>query len=440
MSQYYEVNFDGLVGPTHNYGGLSVGNVASMTFAGLVSNPQAAALQGLHKMRFLLSKGLMQAVLPPQLRPELQILRDLGYQGSNESVLRQAAAQNPELLTNVMSASSMWVANAATVSPSLDSRDQRLHLTPANLSSTFHRSLEERYTSRVLKSIFSDESMFAVHPAVMSSSTFGDEGAANHGRLAKTHAEQGTELFVYGRRAFEKCLTEFPRRQVLEASQSVASNHQLDDSNVVFLKQSSKAIDAGAFHNDVVSVTNEHVFFLHEETFEQQEKAKDMIAEKCDFDLLFIEVPANKVSLKDAISSYLFNSQLVTLPSGKMLLLAPQDVELNSSTHAYVNELLDQDNPISEVMYMDLRQSMNNGGGPACLRLRVLMNQQEIDALTGSVILNEAKIQELETIVKKHYRTQLSPTDLADQALINESATACEAIAHCLELPNIYEF
>ena len=26
----YEVNFDGLVGPTHNYAGLSYGNVASL--------------------------------------------------------------------------------------------------------------------------------------------------------------------------------------------------------------------------------------------------------------------------------------------------------------------------------------------------------------------------------------------------------------------------
>ena len=33
QQQHLEYNFDGIVGPTHNYGGLSVGNIASMAVA-----------------------------------------------------------------------------------------------------------------------------------------------------------------------------------------------------------------------------------------------------------------------------------------------------------------------------------------------------------------------------------------------------------------------
>lgn len=45
----YELNMDGLVGPTHNYAGLAPGNIASLNYASVASNPQAAALQGLKK-------------------------------------------------------------------------------------------------------------------------------------------------------------------------------------------------------------------------------------------------------------------------------------------------------------------------------------------------------------------------------------------------------
>src|SRR3954469_13600147 len=128
----YEVNFDGLVGPTHNYAGLSYGNVASMKHKLSVSNPRQAALEGLEKMKFLASLGVKQAVLPPHERPHLQTLRRLGFSGSDADVLRTAQQRDPTLLAMVSSASTMWTANAATISPSADSEDHRAHFTPAN--------------------------------------------------------------------------------------------------------------------------------------------------------------------------------------------------------------------------------------------------------------------------------------------------------------------
>jgi len=65
-----ELQLDGLVGPTHHFGGLSVGNLASMRHAGWQSRPRQAALQGLAKMRQVLALGVPQAVLPPS--PDLR--------------------------------------------------------------------------------------------------------------------------------------------------------------------------------------------------------------------------------------------------------------------------------------------------------------------------------------------------------------------------------
>src|SRR5450432_3967675 len=127
-----EFNFDGIVGPTHNYGGLAAGNIAATKNAGRRSNPRQAALQGLAKMSFVHGLGVGQAVLPPQERPSLSMLRRLGFTGRDEDVLARAAAwDHGHLLRNCSSASAMWTANAATVAPSADTDDGRVHLTPA---------------------------------------------------------------------------------------------------------------------------------------------------------------------------------------------------------------------------------------------------------------------------------------------------------------------
>src|SRR5207248_5247403 len=111
----FEINFDGLVGPTHNYAGLSYGNVASMKNKASISSPKQAALQGLEKMRLLEGLGVKQAVLPPHERPQLATLRALGFRGSDGDVLRGAQREDAALLAAVCSSSNMWAANAATV-------------------------------------------------------------------------------------------------------------------------------------------------------------------------------------------------------------------------------------------------------------------------------------------------------------------------------------
>jgi len=179
----FEVNFDGLVGPTHNYSGLSYGTVASIGNQAAESNPLEAVLQGLQKMKTLSDMGLKQALLPPQERPDIATLRRLGFSGSEKEVLENAGKSSSAVLSAISSASCMWTANAATVSPSADTSDGKVHFTPANLISKFHRSIEPPTTSAGLRAIFKDPRYFVHHDPLPASPQFGDEGAANHTRL-----------------------------------------------------------------------------------------------------------------------------------------------------------------------------------------------------------------------------------------------------------------
>ncbi len=444
-----EMNFDGLVGPSHNYAGLSHGNIASSKHKGKAANPRAAALQGLAKMRRLIDLGLPQAVLPPQERPFVPGLRALGFGGNDAQVLATAFAHSPALVANYSSASCMWTANAATVTPGADSADGRVHFTPANLTAMPHRALEDSQTRRTLSMIFSDDAYFAVHDPLAHTPLLGDEGAANHNRLCSSHGAAGVEVFIYGRDALilkkERPKTElkFPGRQTLQASQSVARLHGLKDKNTVFHPQSPTAINAGAFHNDVVCVSNETVLFFHENAFDDLRALEKEITAKADslgFKPQFIMAPTNDVPLGDTISSYLFNSQLVTLPSGDMALILPTQVEETASTKAFVDAVLADDNPITQAHYLDLRQSMANGGGPACLRLRVVLNDAQRAAVHSGVVMTHEKIDALETWVKAHYRDRLGIEDLSDAAFLTETHSALDALTQILDLPKLYDF
>ena len=437
-----EMNFDGLVGPSHNYAGLSHGNIASSKHKGKAANPRAAALQGLAKMRRLIDLGLPQAVLPPQERPYVPGLRALGFTGKDGEVLESAFAHSPALVANYSSASSMWTANAATVTPGADSADGRVHFTPANLTAMPHRALEDAQTQRTLSMIFADQDHFAVHMPLAHTPLLGDEGAANHNRLCGSHGEAGVEIFIYGRDALgPKTDLKFPGRQTLQASESVARLHGLRDANAVFYPQSAKAINAGAFHNDVVCVSNETVLFFHENAFDNAAALQaEITAKATGFTPHFIMAPAKDVPLGDVISSYLFNSQLVTLPGGDMALILPTQAEETPSTKAFVDSVLAGDTPISQAHYLDLRQSMANGGGPACLRLRVVLDAAQRKAVHPGVVMDPAKIDALEDWVKTHYRDRLTIEDLGDAAFLTETRTALDALTQLLELPALYDF
>ncbi|MEE2922091.1 MAG: N-succinylarginine dihydrolase [Pseudomonadota bacterium] len=439
MSEAHEVNFDGLIGPSHNYGGLSDGNLASAANAGDVANPREAALQGLEKMRMLVRHGLVQGVLTPLPRPNLDLLVSAGFHGTDAQIIEQAARTAPRLLKAAYSASSMWTANAATVSPSADTRDGRLHLTTANLSTMLHRSQEHPDTTASLVSIFADDERFAVHGALPMHPDFSDEGAANHVRLCASHGAAGVELFVYGRDAGES-MAGFPARQTRLASESVARAHGLDPARSVFIRQSRAAIDAGAFHNDVVSVGALDTLFFHELAFENSEAALSDIRTAAEgvFDFKPVMVPADEVPIEDAIRAYLFNSQLLKLPGeDRLVLVAPTETEETDSTRAYCERLVSSNGPIGKVIYADVRQSMRNGGGPACLRLRVVMTDVEIDACHQGVLLDEDTINDLQAVVRKTYRDRLEAPDLADPEFANECRTAREALLEVLDLQGL---
>jgi succinylarginine dihydrolase len=443
----FEVNFDGLVGPTHNYSGLSYGNIASMAHGLTVSNPKAALLQGLAKMKFLADLGVKQAVFPPQERPDFDTLRRLGFNGSEAQIVEKAGLQAPQILAACCSASSMWAANAATVSPSADTSDKRVHFTPANLLSQFHRSIEPPFTAAVLRRIFPSKSLFTHHDPVPRALHFSDEGAANHTRLCASYGGPGIELFVYGRTGFDRTdqgPRRFPARQTLEASQAIARLHGLDPAATMFARQSPEAIDAGVFHNDVISVGNQNVLLYHAEAFRESDSVLDELEGKfhdlCGQELILIEVPSQEVSLQEAVDTYFFNSQLVSLSDGTMSLIAPAESEDNPRTHAALERIKVGDNPITRVDFVDVRQSMKNGGGPACLRLRVVLTEEEFASTHQGIVFSDGLYHRLVDWGERHYRDKLRADDLADPALIDETRKALDELTGILNLGSMYGF
>lgn len=411
-----EINFDGIVGPSHNYAGLSLGNLASASHKGDPSYPRAAALQGLAKMRHNMGLGLAQGFFVPLPRPNNGLLAQLAVDATAERALLAAA----------WSASSMWTANAATVSPAPDTADGRCHLTPANLSTMLHRAQEWPDTRRQLDLAFADGRHFVVHDAVPGS--LGDEGAANHMRLCESHESPGVEVFVYGRQGGA-----FPARQQEQASRAVARLHRLDLARTVFIEQNPAAIEAGAFHNDVVAVANGRVLFTHELAFADQQGAYDAIRQAFRA-LEVVEVPASAVSLQDAIRSYLFNAQLLTLPTGEMALVVPDECRANPAVWKWCEGMLASNGPIRRVIPVDVRQSMANGGGPACLRLRVVADPATIDP---RFLLNETTADRIEQAVAAHWPEQIDPADLGTPALARSVIAARLSLLETLGLQEL---
>ncbi|MBI3171990.1 MAG: N-succinylarginine dihydrolase [Hydrocarboniphaga effusa] len=438
-----EANFDGLVGPTHNYAGLAYGNVASAKNADKPSNPCEAALQGLRKMKALHDLGLAQAVLPPQERPHHPTLRALGFSGKDAEILKKVRRDAPGLLAMASSASSMWVANAATISPSPDTQDGKVHFTPANLCSHLHRSLEPPVTARVLKAVFADSGHFVHHDPLPATPHLGDEGAANHTRLCWHHGAPGLEICTYGRGAdADPMPARFPARQTRTASEAIALLHGLKPKRTCFVQQNPAVIDQGAFHNDVIAVGSREVLLYHQHAFLHTKALRDWIAANLDgAEPVLLEISATDVPIEDAISSYLFNSQLVALPDGGMKLIAARECRENPRVWECLQELvIDHDNPIAGIEVFDLRQSMRNGGGPACLRLRVVLTEAEREAVNPRSWLTGKRHAELTAWVERHYRDRLVLADLADPKLLDESREALDRLSRILGLGNVYDF
>lgn len=409
-----EINFDGIVGPSHNFAGLSLGNLAATRNAGTISFPRDAALEGVAKMRANLDLGLVQGILLPHDRPNGEWLARLG----TTVELADAA-----LRANALSASAMWAANAATVSPGPDTVDGRCHLTVASLLTMPHRSQEWPGTLAQLQIAFADTRHFAIHGPVPP--PFGDEGAANHMRLCASHGERGIEVFVYGTSGGP-----FPARQHREASAAVARLHGLHADRVVFAQQSPEAIAAGAFHADVVAVANEHVLFAHEQTFADPAGLYGVLRRGFP-KVEIIEVPASAVSLAAAISTYLFNAQLVTLPEAGMALILPTEARDHPGVWSWLEGLVARNGPIRRLVPVAVRQSMANGGGPACLRLRVVADPATIDP---RFMVDGARLDLIEGVVRRTWPARIDPDHFAKPSLWSAARAARLALLDALDL------
>jgi len=409
-----EINFDGIIGPSHNYAGLSRGNLASANNAGAASYPKAAALQGIEKMRTNIALGLAQGFFMPLDRPNHDWLRGLPT---------DMQSAEPHIRAAAFSASSMWAANAATVSPAPDTADGKCHLSAANLLTMAHRSHEWTGTLAQLQLAFADERHFAVHGPVPA--PYGDEGAANFMRLCASHDAAGVEIFVYGRTGGP-----YPARQHIEASKAISRAHRLNPAKILFVQQSEAAIAAGAFHNDVVAVANERVLFTHEQAFEYPDQTyadiKRMMPEA-----EIIIVPANRVSLADAIQSYLFNAQLVTLPDGGMALILPSEAQDNARVWGWLTEMVEGNGPIRKLVPVDVRQSMANGGGPACLRLRVVADPATIDQ---RFMADATKLDTIAEVVAAYWPDTITPEQLSDPDLLDKVRLARLALLEAADL------
>lgn len=437
----HEVIFVGLPGPTHNYGGLSADNVASSLNRGSISNPKQAALQALGLVRMLSQLGITAAILPPQLRPYLPELRK-HFSGSDDQVIQQAAKENPALLEKMTSSSAMWTANAATVTAALDTTDGKLHLTVANLHTNLHRRIEALATHAVLSAIFAGVPDAVVHPPLDAVRGFRDEGAANHMRLAPSHSAPGLNVYVYGT---DGSADDPPTaRQTFSASDEIRKQHALENRRALFVKQNPAVIAQGVFHNDVIAVSNTSVLLAHEAAYaggmDDITRIENAYVLATGKKLTSIVIKTSDLEVDEAVHTYFFNSQIITKKDGGMVIIAPTEVkDLYAGKAARLMEEIrsDDSNPIDTVHFADLRQSMNNGGGPACLRLRVPMTATQIQTMRASVqvLADEALLMAIEKLVENQYPSELAPEAIADPRLYATCRAVLSQLSGIMKLP-----
>jgi succinylarginine dihydrolase len=439
-----ELQVDRIVGPLHHFGGLGLGNLASQRHAGQVSHPAAAAIEGLDKMRLVASLGVPQLILPPQQRPAFAFLRSLGFVGADADVLESAMRSSPQILSAACSSSAMWTANAATVTAASDTSDGRIKLTVANLTTSMHRSLEPMETLSQLVRMFESLSVIEqvdMFPPIDGGFAFRDEGAANHFRLVGRASREGRiraglNVFVYGND--DPLPARYQPRQSRLACETIARRHGLNPTRTFHLKQHPEAIDAGAFHNDVVAMSHEDVLIHHERAFWRAESALEQISEvfhqMTGCVLHRLSVPESVLSLRDAVSTYLFNSQIVTTPGpeSRRVLICPSQVRDHSVAKKLVETWRNNDRLFDEVHFVQLQESMAGGGGPACLRLRIPIDSRLVPKLAPACMWSEQTDYALRKVIESAYPKELRITDLAKPEWIDNSMQAVRRVQEVL--------
>ncbi len=424
-----EIQIDRLVGPTHHFGGLGVGNLASQHHAGRAADPAAAALQGLEKMRLVAESGVEQFILPPQLRPDLTFLRSMGFCGDDQSALDQAREKSPDILSAAMSCSAMWMANAATATI----LDDAPIITIANLSSSLHRSIEPLTTLSDLRSLMPPDVM--ILGPLSGGKPMRDEGAANHMRLFGDDPARSLEVFVYGDQ--DPSPRTFTARQTRASCETISRLHRLSDDRVCLVKQNPDAIDAGAFHNDVVAMSHCGSLIHHQDAFydsdDSMNRLEQQFSRQADCQLTRIEVPRKILSMKDAISTYLFNSQIVlpTRSAAPPILICPAQVQVHPTAKTLVNQWM-TDGFFSRIEFVELGQSMSGGGGPACLRLRVPMPLAKIRQMNGKCRWRPSLHESISQIIRDEYPKSITLDDLTSIGLMHHAMNIRNRIANLL--------
>lgn len=239
-------------------------------------------------------------------------------------------------------------------------------------------------------------------------------------------------------------LKRFPARQAEQAARAIARRHRLRAKQTWFCQQAPLAIDQGVFHNDVIAVGNLNLLLCHSKAYldqaERLQALKTAFREATGEELIVRVFSSEELPLKDAVQSYFFNSQLIGLPDGGQTVIAPKECRENPVAQACLVSLRNEENPIRSFEFTDLTESMQNGGGPACLRLRIVLTEQERRRAHPDSFLTPTLYESLLEWIDRHYREMLHADDLRDPALLEESHTALDELTGILNLGSIYSF
>ena len=425
-----EVHIEMLSGPTHLHGGLSFGNIASSANRLKISSPKRAALQSLEKMKLLHDLGARALIFPPQPRPDFDFLLSLGFSGSKTEIIKHAYETAPQALFQATSSAMMWMANAASSTPSQDSSDKKVHISIANLAADAHRSIEAAFSYKMFKKVFHNTKYFTIHPPLPACYELFDEGAANHTRFCMKDSSCGLHLFVWGRSMRASCMPkQYPARQTLEAEEAIVRRHLLDPDRVIFCQQNPSVIDKGVFHNDVIATGHNDLFFVHEDAFVDTPKILRVLEKK--LPIRACVIARKMLSVEEAVRTYLFNSQIISV-NDQTFLIASKEVKKSHGCQKALERL--KSFGVNEVLYVDLDESMKNGGGAACLRLRLIVSDAEWQKILPTVIFTSDLYEELKECVEQYYPEKLCLKDLLDPKVQKQLEKAYKRVYQILKI------
>lgn len=402
-----ELQIETLPSPLFAYGGLARGDLASMKHAHHPSAPKLALFQHLEKCQRLHELGISVALFPPHPRPLFSVLKKIGFEKAEQTPLRWLAACS--------SSSFHWTANSASVTPSKESLDGKLHISIANLSNRFHRSLEPNHTKELLDLLFQNVKNTVIHSPLPAGLLFGDEGSANQMRI-----EGGHTLFIYNEQP-----SHFPGRQTLEASEAIARRHQIPSEKTHFLRQNPLATDSGVFHNDLIAMASGPLLISHSAAFLDPLPSLP--------NLQHIQLTEIDFPLKHLVTSYLLNSQLVRRKDQTLVWVAPALCEHHTPSRTLLGKL-----PIDTLLFVDLSESLKGGGGAACQRLSCPLTEEEFKGLNHEFLYTETLHQELVEWGRRFYPEKLQIEKLRDQTVIQNAYEALEALSEYLPIPDSF--